>query len=182
MNAPIYNQAWLDNMRRIDAKAGNYLDAIPLFAKRALGLCLPNCPTIVYQISNELDKNFCGDYDNAVYKGIKDNIGGIEFAGARPGSVWGGYPVGGNRLAYNLEGCKMLIQGGVQFANAFLVQNDNPNHALPLSGTNRPDEDATCDQQYHSRWHWRATGVMRSFLRMVQLARQTGTTPFRGDQ
>jgi hypothetical protein len=176
------NQGWLQNMNRLDALAGNYLDAIPLFAKRALGMCLPNCPGLIHSLDAQLGQNLCGKYDNAVYKGIKDNIGALSIAGAKPGDIWGAYPVGANRLAYNFEGCKLLITGAIHFANAFLVQNDNPSNSLPLAGSNRPALDATCDQQYHSRWHWRATQVMRSFMWMVQVSRSTGTTPFKGDQ
>jgi hypothetical protein len=181
-HGPGGSSSWLQNMNRLDNLAGAYLNAIPLFAKRALGLCFPNIPQLIIDIDAQIDTGLSASYDNAIYGGLKDNIGAISIGGANPGDMWGNYPVGANRLSYNYEGCKMLVGGAIHFANAFLVQDDNPSNDLFMVGTTRPALDDTCDQQLHSRWHWRATQVMRTLLRMTQLARQTGTVAFHGDQ
>lgn len=173
-NGP-YDDAWLANMNRLDNIAGDYMTAIPLFVKRAIGLCLPVCPPILQKW------NLCADYHNAVYGGLKENIGKIPMADGMT-TIWANYKTGANILKYDYNGCMLFIEGALRFANAFVVQNDNPSHELAMVGKRRPALTATCDQQYHSRWHWRATGVMRAFLKVTQIARRNGVTKFYGDQ
>lgn len=180
-----YTEDWMKNMQRIDDIAGSYMNVIPTFVKRAIGLCIPVCPEIVQSIGGS--RNLCAKYDNLMFGTIKDLLNEHVSGFGDIMTNYNNYPIGNNRLKYNFKGCKKLIEGGIRFANAFVVQNDGAHHDLFMVGKDRPPLDATCDLQYHSRWHWRAAGVMRSFLEMTQIARggkATGhkgpTVPYRG--
>jgi len=178
-----YTEDWMNNMHRLDDLAGSYMNVIPIFVKRAIGVCIPNCPGIANTFG------LCDDYDNFMFGNLKsllnDNVAGFGDIM----SNYNAYPIGNNKISYKFQGCMKLIEGAIRFANAFLVQSDTTGNDLFLVGHDRPPLDATCDLQYHSRWHWRASGTMRSFLEMTQIIRgggksgkKGGTFPYRGKQ
>merc|ERR1719247_2781042 len=90
-----FTEPWMDNMRRIDNLAGNYMNVIPTFVKRAVGLCIPVCPEIVQSIGGS--RNLCAKYDNLMFGTIKDLFNEHVQGFGDIMTNYNAYPIGSNR-------------------------------------------------------------------------------------
>jgi hypothetical protein len=164
-NGP-YNWNWAKGISDQFKSAPTMDNVIPLFVKRAIPGCIPDVPSWAKR--------------RDIYIKLWDTVRNI-LAGVDPAFIDAieSIKMGHHKQKFTSEGCGLLISGALRFANAMVVQPDtgsvNPDceskmcNNILITGAEVSAENAQCHNANHAKWHWRATGVMRAFLKMTKV-------------